>query len=261
MQYRLLRLTHIEMDEKAMKLNGRDLENARDADGVVDSIDALSHMLGFEEDEPGLYLCQLYPELKLDRVSVNFRADRISDLDWVLALGSRICYIKLVGSVPKITGGESGARFPRTKSITIYAPPTEKSVGEESLEEWIPLLSHIIDSCPDLDLTVCFKLSREDLLRSSYIDVVAKLRDSVFPRLPQETETEVWVRLTVTMQALEYEALMREHGDEINRTFDRQRGAERDAITLLWREVHWDRGEGLDPWVVTLLIPRPDDDD
>jgi len=264
-QYRLLRLKVIKMDEQAVKLqDGKDLEDARDADGVVGSIDALSHMLGFEEDEPGLSLCQ-GRDLELDIVNVDFRADRISDLDWVLALRSMICHVKLVGSVPKITSGESGARFPRSQRIAIQAPPMEKSVEEESLEEWTPLLSHIIDSCPKLlSLTVSFEPSPEDF-RFSYIDVVAKFRDSVFPRLPQETKTRVRVRLWVAMEALEYEALIREHGDEINRTFDKQGDAERDKYfaqvnTLLFREVQWEMGSGQHPWGVGLVIRRPDDD-
>jgi len=261
MQYRLLRLTDIDMNEQAVKIYGKDLDGA---DGVVGSIDALSHMLGFEEDEPGLSLCKGI-DLQLDEVTVEFRAEHIRDLDWVLALGSKECVITLVGSVPKITS-ESGARFPATESIVIRAPPTEKSVGEESLEGWTPLLNHIIASCPELtDLYVEFELSREDLLRSS-LNVMAKFRDSVFPRLPQETETMVWVKLIVTMQTEEYEALIREHGEYINRTFDKQGDAEICAgfapeNTQLWREVHWERGEELDMWGVSLFVLPPVDDD
>ena len=56
-----------------------------------------------------------------------------------------------------------------------------------------PVLSHLLNSCPNLN-TLDVKLAMQ-VDFSVVFDVVAKLRDSVLPRLPQ-TETVVVIQLS-----------------------------------------------------------------
>ncbi len=97
--------------------------------------------------------------------------------------------------------------FPHTKEIS-HLDACQSLEKVATLEDYIPLLSHLLNACPNLDsLRVDFnpllQRNKEDL--PLCFDVLAKFRDWVFPRLPQETKAAVTIELTIGVPRQEYQ--------------------------------------------------------
>jgi len=246
-----------ELEEGAVVVKKTYERELGDVDEVA-ALDALCYLLEFDDEEPGLSGCQSV-DLRLVGCVFQF-GDRISELDWLLALRSKTCAIILLQSFPAATGGGSRARFPDTTEISIVAHShndAESDLG--NYDARTRLLSHLIDACPNLEkLDVLFAL--EDNGDISSLDAMANFRDCVFPHLPEGTKAAVRVEFCLCMEREEFEQYIREHGEAIDRDFDEETPHGQHIFeamfdnTYLSRAMRWERGEGMEPWWVVLKI-------
>jgi len=254
-QYGLLRARRIDVEFGApLKIYGKELVNVDE----LGAVDVLSYMLGLEDSEPGISLCQQV-DLRLDHVRADISGDCISDFDWFLALGSTTCVFHLYSPIPRSLSGGSRARFPKTTEIFIR----DLCGTKPKPCEWIRFLSYLIDVCPSLTkLDVLFELEKEDLSSAS-LDTMANFREYVFASLPQKTRAVVRIMFSLTVWRREQiEDMRRDHEEAIRRNFIEV--APEDMYipdvgyprgeTILHRAIQWERGEGMDSWWALLQI-------
>jgi len=258
---------------KRLDLNSVSLDYGRsmgDDPQDVGAVDALTCLLGLEDDEPGLSLCQ-WVDLRLRDTILHYYGDTIEGLNWLLALRSKKWEIYLHQPMSTVKSGEVPRvlSYPEIKQIVIHAPcgDDEKSnLGEP--EEWIPVLSHLMESCPNLkQLDVVFEPHTEGI----NFERMAEFRDRVFPHLPQESKAIVRVVYCLYVERRLEGTLLVDHGEAIRRSFVEEMPKDKhidandaDDEVSLCRATRWDRvggqqEEGIEPWWVILQINTDED--
>jgi len=235
----------------------------------VGAVDALTSLLGLEDEEPGLSLCQ-WVDLRLRSLKTDYYGDTIEGLNWLLALRSKKWEIHLHKSMPTAKSGEVPRvlSYPEIEQIVIHAywwNDEKLDLGE--FEEWIPVLSHLMESCPNLkQLDVLFVPRTEGV----NFERLAEFKSRVFPHLPQKPETDVRVVYWLAMERWR-KTLLADHGEAIRKSFVEEMPRDKHIPTdvygsnyydevSLCRATRWDRGggqkqeEGIEPWRVILQI-------
>jgi len=242
----------------------------------VGAVDALTYLLGLEDDEPGLSLCQCV-DLRLVDAIFYYHGDTIEGLNWLLALRSKRWEILLHRPLPtaKSGGVPRVLSYPAIQWITVHAPDGEdgkSDLGEPG--EWIPVLSHLLESCPNLKkLDVLFDPRTEGVS----FERMAEFGSRVFPHLPQRTKAVVSIVFWPCMERRDFWTLLVDQGEAIRKSFEEEMPKDKhipnDRYVLeagsevsLCRATRWDREggqqqEGIEPWRVILQINTHEDDD
>jgi len=241
----------------------------------VGAIDALTCLLGLEDKVPGLSVCQIW-DIRPYYTKTHYCGDTIEGLNWFLALRSKWCEIHLHKFLPAAKSGEEPRvlSYPEIKQIDIHTPRRfdggwggKSDLGEP--EEWVPVLSHLMESCPNLELLDVFMEPRTEGIN---FERMAEFWSRVFPHLPHKPETGIRVVYWMGMERRDYWTLLADHEEAIRRSFvkvmpkDKHIDADSEAYdsdyydeVSLCRATRWDRGggqqeEGIEDWGIVLQI-------
>jgi len=139
---------------KSLQLDERSLDYGRDMGGDpqdVGAVDALTFLLGLEDDEPGLSVRQ-WNDLRLEKATVGYYGDTIEGLNWFLALRAKSNVIYLREPLPTLKDDAVPRvlSYPTIQQVTVYAPIWDTTSDLGQSVEWTRLLSHLKESCPNL---------------------------------------------------------------------------------------------------------------